>query len=92
KLEKIFHMCHNWVGKRAPEIDEAAFRQIPMYLDPVHENPWISGRNSAAHKVTVAEATATSSRQGDYEGERFEISGSLKFCKGTFWDVVPGCS
>ena len=33
-------------------------------INPAHENPWISLRNIAAHKITVSEARASASRQG----------------------------
>ncbi|MCJ1468066.1 hypothetical protein MMC07_006692 [Pseudocyphellaria aurata] len=56
-----------WAQKRDPDIDEKKCRQLLRLLEPSHQNPWLSNRNDAAHKVRVDEAKDTTARQGKHE-------------------------
>lgn len=64
KLWRNFPLVFEWAKRRNAKLTEEVFKEMIQIINPAHENPWISLRNMAAHRITVAEAKASASRQG----------------------------
>lgn len=67
QLCEQFPLVFAFARKRIPDLPEETFMRMLMEIDPCPENPWISGRNITANKISIAQARASAARQGEDE-------------------------
>jgi hypothetical protein len=92
RLKANFPMVYRAFRERHPSLDEDTFRQMLDILEPCRENPWLSRRNDAAHRVSIGHARTSASEDDSHRavlhGWIDLIAGGMEDTKQTLVDAA----